>query len=110
MKAHRKLPPQMQQEVDRQKLELQEKIFREAAEEVTVQAISTFLWTMSTRFGWKGKRLSDLVEALHDTRDMMQSPTAMNHRFDPLDCEKQLLKDYGIDVRAEFKAEVEVRP
>lgn len=89
--------------------EQRDKIFEDNASEFMTQALSTIFWTLSTRFGWGEKRLKTLVEALHDTNDLMNNPSRLHHKFSPLDCE-QIIKDkYGIDLRAEFRPQVEIK-
>lgn len=84
--------------------------YRKAADDTFIQNLAVVFWTMETRFGWKGKRLRDLADALHDTDDMMCNPSKIHHRFSPLECEKHLKEKYGIDLRSEFKVKVEVKP
>ena len=101
---------EIKRQVSKQLEDGYEEIFRKAANDVFIQNLAVMLWTMETRFGWKGKRLRDLTDALHDTDDMMCNPSKIHHRFSPLDCEKHLKEKYGIDLRSEFKVKVEVKP
>lgn len=90
-------------EVDRQRAE----IFREAAADLIPQAMAVFLWTMAINYGWGKKRLLKLVENLHETDYLMENPSILHHRFDPLDLEKVVKEKYCIDVRAEFPVRIE---
>lgn len=101
---------EIKKQVERELEDGYERIFRQCADDLIVQFTSSLFWTMATRFGWGKKRLRELADALHDTEDMMSRPTAMNHRFGPLECEKTVRERYGIDLREEFKAIVEVKP
>ena len=89
---------------------MREEIFREVAPDITAQNIAFMLWTMYTRFGWGEKRIRRLIEAFHDTEDLMENPSRLHHRFSPLECEEILKEKFGIDVRAEFPPKVEVKP
>lgn len=92
-------------EVDKQRGE----IFVEAAQDLIPQAMAVFLWTMAVNYGWKKKRLLKLVENLHETDYLMENPSKLHHRFDPLDLEREVKEKYGIDVRTEFPVRVERR-
>lgn len=82
-------------------------IYRQAAEDLMPQALAFFLWTMQLNYGWGEKRLRKLVDDLHETDHLMNSPSPMHHRFNSLDCEEMLKDKYGIDIRAEFPIVVE---
>lgn len=82
-------------------------IFKQHADDLIPQATATFLWTMATRFGWGEKRLRELAEAIHDTEWLMDNPSRLHHKFTPYDCEREIKKKYGIDIRAEFPVKVE---
>ena len=97
-------------EVSRESENVQEKIFRQAVDDMYVQLIATVFWTMATRYGWGKVRLRGLLETLKDTKDLMDKPSPLHHRFDGLDCE-QIIKDkYGIDLAKELPPQVEVKP
>lgn len=87
-----------------------EELYRACATDLTVQALATVLWTLSTAYCWKEQRLKKFVSAMHDTDDLMENPSRLHHKFDPLECEKEIKDKYGIDLRAEFPARVEVKP
>lgn len=89
---------------------MREKYFRELAPDITAQNIAFMLWTMHTRFGWGAKRIRRLIEAFHDTEDLMENPSRLHHRFSPLECEEILKEKYGVDIRKEFPPKVEVKP
>lgn len=93
------------EEMDRQ----YEELYRRAAADLNAQNLGVVFWTLAKSFGWGEKRLKALVEALHDTDDLMEHPSRLHHRFSPLDCEKELKEKYGIDLREEFPARVEVK-
>lgn len=82
-------------------------VYRQAAEDLMPQALAFFLWTMQLNYGWGEKRLRKLVDDLHETDHLMNSPSPMHHRFNSLDCEEMLKDKYGIDIRAEFPIVVE---
>lgn len=87
-----------------------EKTFRECADDITAQCLATVFWTLAINNGWGAGRLRKLADALHDTQDLMNNPSPLHHKFSPLECE-QIIKDkYKIDIRAEFKAQVETKP
>ena len=86
-----------------------DEMFAQMAPKIMAQTLATVLWTMHTRYGWGKRRLRGLVEALHDTDELMDNPSPLHHRFDPLDCERQIQEQFGIDLRREFEAKVEVR-
>jgi hypothetical protein len=92
-------------ELERQEPEL----FAKHAEMLIPQAIATFLWTMALCYGWKEKRLKQLVENLKETDYLMDNPSRLHHRFSPLDCEKEIKEKYGIDVREEFPVRIEIQ-
>ena len=82
-------------------------VYRQAAEDLMPQALAFFLWTLQLNYGWGEKRLRKLVDDLHETDHLMNSPSPMHHRFNSLDCERMLKDKYGIDIRAEFPIVVE---
>lgn len=84
-------------------------IFRRHAQELIPQAFAMFLWTMDVNYGWKEKRLKQLIENLHETDYLMEHPSRLHHRFDPLDCEREIKEKYGIDLRKEFPVRVEIQ-
>ena len=109
MKA--RTPPDTYGQIKREvaaEMERQHKqLFVQAAEELIPQALAFFLWTMQLNYGWGEKRLRKLVDDLHETDHLMNSPSPMHHRFNSLDCEEMLKDKYGIDIRAEFPIVVE---
>lgn len=82
-------------------------IYAHAAAELIPQAMAVFLWTMQLNYGWGEKRLKKLVDDLHETDYLMEHPSRLHHKFDPLDCERELKEKYGIDLREEFPVRVE---
>ncbi len=98
-----------QREAKRETANEYERIFKECADELLVQSISTVMWTLAVNNGWGAGRLRKLADDLHETQDLMNNPSPLHHKFSPLECE-QIIKDkYNIDLRAEFKAQVEVK-
>ncbi|MBR1750903.1 MAG: hypothetical protein IJ740_08495 [Ruminococcus sp.] len=88
---------------------IREEIFRDCAADIVAQCLANVLWTMNTSFGWGEKRLRALVEALHETDELQCCPSALHHRFSGLDCEEKIKESFGIDIRREFPAKVEVK-
>ena len=111
MKA--RTPPDTYRQIKREvaaEMERQHKqLFVQAAEELIPQAMAVVLWTMAVNYGWKKKRLRKLVEALKETDYLMENPSRLNHRFSPLDCEREVKEKYGIDFRKEFPIRVEIQ-
>ena len=97
-------------EVSREVVNKKEEIFREAVDDIYVQLIASVFWTMHTRFGWGKKRLGYLLEALKDTRELMDNPSPLHHRFGPIECEEIIKDKYGIDLAKELPPQVEVKP
>lgn len=84
-------------------------IFRRHAELLVPQVYAIVLWTLDKNEGWKEKRLRRFVENLHETDYLMDHPSRLHHRFDPLDCEREIKEKYGIDLRKEFPIRVEIQ-
>lgn len=113
MKAHKKVfitESDVRREVKRETEEAYESIFRKCVDDVSTQLVASVFWTMHTRFGWGKKRLGYLLEALKDTRELMDNPSPLHHRFGPIECEKIIKDKYGIDVAKELPPQVEVKP
>lgn len=102
----RKVREVVAEEFDKQYYEL----YCNAAADISAQAYACVMWTLKTRFGWGEKRIKQLVEALHDTDELMEHPSRLHHRFDPLDCEREIKEKFGVDLRKEFPPRVEVKP
>ena len=117
MKAHQTYPKdkpivfnsyaEFQKAVAREIENQEPELFIKHANDLIPQAFAVFLWTMALNYGWRGKRLKRLVENLHETDYLMENPSRLHHRFDPIDCEREIKEKYGIDIRAEFKVRVE---
>ena len=84
-------------------------IFKRHAEQIIPQAFAMFFWTMALNYGWKKKRLRKLLDDLHETDRLMRNPSRLHHRFDPLDCEREIKEKYGIDLRKEIPIQVEIK-
>lgn len=97
-------------EVKREAADEWERLWRQCAADLTPQIEATILWTIATRFGWGKKRLRKLVDALHDTNELMSNPSPLHHRFSPLELIDIIKDKYDIDLRKELPAEVEVKP
>lgn len=117
MKAHQTYPKdkpivfknyaEFQKAVAREIENQEPELFIKHANDLIPQAFAVFLWTMALNYGWGEKRLKKLVEDLHETDYLMEHPSRLHHRFDPIDCEREIKEKYGIDIRAEFKVRVE---
>lgn len=109
MKAMRQLTHKQKKEAQRLLDDEHERIFRECADNILAQAFAAVFWTLAVNDGWGTKRLQKLVDDLHETQNLMNNPSPLHHKFSPLEC-AQIIKDkYNIDIRAEFKAQVEIK-
>lgn len=89
--------------------EVREEVYKECANDIMIQCLSTVFWTLATNCGYGAGRLKKLAEQLHDTKELMDNPSRLHHKFSGIECE-QIIKDkYGLDLRAEFTADVEVK-
>lgn len=86
-----------------------EDVFRECADDIMVQCMITMFWTLATNFEFGKKRLHKLIDALHDTEQLMNNPSPLHHKFSALDLDNVLKDKYGIDIAREFKATIEVK-
>lgn len=102
-------PKQIDDEIARKDAELYEEHFKQIAPELCHQTLAVVLFVLEKTHGWKGKRLRDFLEAFVEVKRMMNTPTAMNHKFDPLDCLEYYRKKYGIDIAEIVEVEVESR-
>lgn len=84
-------------------------IYKRHAEQLIPQVYAMFFWTIELNYGWKKKRLLKLVENLKETDYLMDHPSRLHHRFDPIDCEREMKEKYGIDFRKEFPIRVEIQ-
>lgn len=89
--------------------EVREEVYTECANDIMIQCLSTVFWTLATNCGYGAGRLKKLAEMLHDTKDLMDNPSRLHHKFSGLECEQIIKEKYGVDLRAEFTAEVEVK-
>ena len=109
MKARQRLTVQQQRQAQKLLDDDHEKTFRRCADDITQQCLITVFWTLATNYGWGAGRLRKLADALHDTQDLMNNPSPLHHKFSPLELEQIIKEKYKIDIRAEFKAQVEVK-
>lgn len=82
-------------------------LYQKAVQDITVQTLATVLYTLETCYGWKEQRLKKFIECLHDTEDLMVTPSPLHHRFNHLDNEQRMKDLYNIDLEREFPAHVE---
>lgn len=109
MKARPQLTRKQKDEARRLLEDEHERIFKQCADDLLVQNLATVFWTLAVNNGWGAGRLRKLADDLHETQNLMNNPSPLHHKFSPLECE-QIIKDkYKIDIRAEFKAQVEVK-
>jgi hypothetical protein len=100
---------EIQQAVSNEFKKITEQVYAEVSADIVSQFAAVVLWTMATRYGWGKKRLTELVDALKDTSDMMSNPSRLHHRFSPVECISTLKDKYGIDVKEVFKPEVQTQ-
>lgn len=84
-------------------------IFKRHAEQLIPQVCAAIFKTLEISYGWKKKRLWKFIEYLKDFFDLMDHPSRLHHRFDPIDCEREMKEKYGIDFRKEFPIRVEIQ-
>lgn len=84
-------------------------LYKEAMADITAQVLANVLVTMEQYYGWKGKRLRELISAIHATEDSMVTPSPLHTTYTTLDNEKHLKEKFSIDLRAEFPPNVEVK-
>ena len=92
-------------EVQRQLPDYYRQVFRECAEDVMQQAVAAAIITLDKCYGWKRKRLYDYMKNLQMILETMTKPTEITSAWSNDDNIKYLMR-YGIDIRKEFKAEV----
>ena len=109
MKAHERLTNKQLTEARRIYYADYEKIYRECADDIMQQCLITVFWTLTTNCGWGAGRLRKFADALHDVQDLMNNPSPLHHKFSALELEQIIKEKYNIDVRAEFKAQVETK-
>lgn len=95
----------VQAEFEREHLNL----YREATADITAQVLANVLVALEQNYGWKEKRLKDFINALHATEDSMVTPSPLHKTYTTLDNEEHIRKKFGIDLRAEFPPNVEVK-
>lgn len=83
-------------------------LYEESAADITVQLLSNVLVALEQYYGWKKKRLQEFVTALHITEDSMVTPSPLHRTYTTLDNEKHIKDRFGIDLRAEFPASVDI--
>ena len=106
MTAHERITTKQKREAFRLLEDMRNDIFKECAEDITAQCLSTVLWTLATAYDFDGDRLNKLVESLKDTKELMDNPSHLHHRFSGIECEKIIKEKYGIDVRKELSVDI----
>ena len=109
MRARLKMNSKQQRAAEKLLDDEHERIFRAVADDLLVQNLATVFWTLAVNDGWGKKRLRKFADDLHETKRLMNNPSALHHRFSPLECEKIINDKFGIDLRSEFRAQVEVK-
>ena len=110
MKAHNRLTNRQKQEANKAMSEYRVQIFTECANDITAQLLGTVFWTLATNLNWGAGRLRKFADLLHETKDLMDNPSLLHHKFSGLECLQIIKEKYGIDLAAEFSAEIEVKP
>lgn len=95
----------VQEEFEKEHLQL----YQRATADITAQILANVLVAMEQYYGWKEKRLKELITAIHMTEDSMVTPSPLHKTYTTLDNEKHLKDKFGIDLRAEFPPNVEVK-
>lgn len=90
--------------------EYREQVFREVVADIAAQTTANIIWTLWKMEGYGEKRIKRLIEHLHDMDELMEHPSRLHHRFDPLDCEREIKEKFGVDLHKEFPPKVEVKP
>lgn len=86
-----------------------ERIFREVADDILQQAFASVYWTLVTYDDYDAEKLQELTDHLHDTQYLMNNPSPLHHKFSPLECMDIIKEKFNIDIRAEFKTQVEIK-
>lgn len=84
-------------------------LYKESVADISVQMLANVLVALEQYYGWKKKRLQEFVTALHATEDSMVTPSPLHKTYTTLDNEKHIKDKFGIDLRAEFPADVEIK-
>lgn len=87
-----------------------ERIFREVADDILQQAFAAVFWTLAVNDDWGAEQLRKLADDLHETKHLMNNPSPLHRKFSPLECMEIIKEKFNIDIRAEFKAQVETKP
>lgn len=80
-------------------------VFSECAAEILQQSIAAVLITLEKCYGWKQQRLTGFVSSLKMYLDTMQEG-GITGKWDNDENISYLKEAFGIDLRAEFQAEV----
>ena len=80
-------------------------VFSECAAEILQQSIAAVLITLEKCYGWKKERLTEFVSNLQMYLDTMQEG-GITGKWDNDENIGYLKEVFGIDLRAEFQAEV----
>lgn len=109
MKARQRPTSRQLAETQRLMDDEHERIFRECADDILQQAFAAVFWTLAVNDDWGAEQLRKLADDLHETQYLMNNPSPLHHKFSPLECMEIIKDKYNIDVRAEFKAQVEIK-
>lgn len=83
-----------------------DELFAENASEILQQVMAAVLITLEKCYGWKGKRLTDFKNNFKMYLDTMQKSDHFNTEWDNIENIDYILKEFGIDLKSEFKAEI----
>ena len=93
-------------EVQKQLPDYYRQVFRSCAEDVMQQTIAVCLMTLEKCNGWKQTRLHRFVKDVQMMLDAMLKPTEITAAWSN-DDNIQHFRRYGIDIKEEFKAEID---
>ena len=86
MKAHNRLTNKQKQEANKAISEYREQIFVQCANDITAQLLGTVFWTLAINLNWGAGRLRKFADLLHETKDLMDNPSHLHHKFSGLEC------------------------
>lgn len=84
-----------------------EELFAKNASEILQQVMAAVLITLEKCYGWKGKRLTDFKDNFKMYLETMRKPDHFNSEWDNDENVQYVLDVFGIDLKAEFIAEVQ---
>lgn len=107
MKCHRIITQaDIRREAEREVLRRYDQMQQDICEDFATQLMSNILLVLDKTYGWRGKRLNDFVEAVVSFCEVMNNPTALNHRFTADDNYHYLIKKYNLDVKKKLRFNV----